>query len=163
MVTLDHPEKFMRTTLIASGLFLSTMLLHGQAGRAGQDVNLEARNDSSSAIEARPALPTSTARYTPDGHRISTGVTEVKLIRQADTGLSASDFHTSDLSTQKMVLRFTVDESGTPKNIEIVKSINQEVDSRVLAAVRQFRYTPATLDGQPVASDVNLDLNFQMR
>jgi len=162
MVTLDHLEKFMRTTLIASGLLLSTMLLHGQAGRAGQEVNLEARNDSSSTLEARTALPTSTARYTPDGHRVSTGVTEVKLIKQAETGLSASDFHTSDLSSQKMVLHFIVDESGTPKDIEIVKSINQEVDSRVLAAVRQFRYRPAMLDGQPVASDVNLNLNFAM-
>jgi len=154
----------MRTTLIAGGLFLSTMLLNAQASRTGQDVNLEARSDSSSVLEARPELPTSTnARYTPDGHRISTGVIEAKLIKQADTHLAASDFHTTDLSTQKIVLHFVVDESGTPKNIEIVKSINPEVDSRVMAAVRQFKYKPAMLDGQAVSSDLNLSMNFQPR
>jgi TonB family protein len=154
----------MRRTLIVGGLFLSTMLLHGQSSKAGQGVNLEARNDSSSTLEGSSALPTSTnARYTPDGRRISTGVKEAKLIKQHETGLSASDFHTSDLSTQKMVLHFVVDESGTPKNIEIVKSINPEVDSRVLAAVRQYRYAPATLNGQVIASDLELNLNFQMR
>jgi TonB family protein len=153
----------MRRTLIVGGLFLSTLLLHGQSSKAGQDVNLEARNDSST-LEGSSALPTSTnARYTPDGHRISTGVKEAKLIKQHETGLSVSDFHTSDLSTQKMVLHFVVDESGTPKNIEIVKSINPEVDSRVLAAVRQYRYRPATLDGQVIASDLELNLNFEMR
>jgi protein TonB len=56
-----------------------------------------------------------------------------------------------------------VDESGTPKNIEIVKSINPEVDSRVMAAVRQFKYKPAMLDGQAVSSDLNLSMNFQLR
>jgi TonB family protein len=153
----------MRTGLIAGGLFLSTMLLNAQSGRTGQDVNLEARNESS-MLEARPSLPTSThARYTLDGHRISTGVIEAKLIKQAETGLSVSDFHTSDLSTQTMALHFVVDESGTPKNIEVIKSINPEVDSRVLAAVRQYRYKPAMLDGEAVASDLNLNLKFQMR
>jgi TonB family protein len=154
----------MRRTLIVGGLFLSTMLLNAQSSKAGQDVNLEARNDSSSTLEGSSALPTSTkARYTPDGRRISTGVKEAKLIKQAETGLSASDFHTSDLSTQKMIVRFVVDESGTPKNIEVVKPINPEVDSRVLAAVRQYRYRPATLDGQVIASDLELNLNFEIR
>lgn len=154
----------MRRTLIAGGLFLSTMLLHGQASRAGQDVNLEARNGSSSTLEARPELPTSTnATYTADGRRVSTGVKEAKLIKQAETGLSVSDFHTSDLSTKKMVLHFVVDESGTPKNIAIVKSVNPEVDSRVLAAVRQYRYKPAMLNGEAVPSDLELNLVFQQR
>jgi TonB family protein len=154
----------MRTTIIAGGLFLSTMLLHGQSSRAGQDVHLEARNDSSSMLEARPALPTSAnARYTPDGHRVSTGVIEAKLIKQPETGLSVSDFHTSDLSTQKMVLHFIVDESGTPKNVEIIKSINPEVDARILSAVQQYKYRPAMLDGQPVASDLELNMNFAQR
>ena len=154
----------MRTTLIAGGLFLSTMLLNAQASRAGQEVNLEVRNDSSTTVEARPELPTSTdVRYTPDGRRVSTGVKEAKLIKQVQMGLATSDFHTPDLSRQKMVLHFVVDESGTPKNIEIVKPINPEVDSRVLAAVRQYRYRPATLNGQVIASDLELNLNFQMR
>ena len=154
----------MRRTLTVSGLFLSTMLLHGQSSRAGQEVNLEVRNDSSTTVEARPELPTSTdVRYTPDGRRVSTGVKEAKLIKQVQMGLATSDFHTPDLSRQKMVLHFVVDESGTPKNIEIVKPVNPEVDSRVLAAVRQYRYKPATLDGAPIASDLELNLTFQER
>jgi TonB family protein len=164
MVTLDRLENIMRTSLLAGGLFLSTMLLNAQASRPGQDANLEARNESASTLEARPAIPSSTdVRYTPDGHRISTGVIEAKLIKQHETGLSVADFYPTDLSTEKMVLHFTVDENGVPQNVKVVKSINPEVDAHVVAAVQQYRYRPAMLDGQAVASDLNLNMNFRTR
>jgi hypothetical protein len=39
--------------------------------------------------------------------------------------------------------------------------VNQTVDERVMAAVRQYRFVPGTLDDQSVPVDVNLVINFQ--
>jgi TonB family protein len=60
-----------------------------------------------------------------------------------------------------MVVSFRVDESGAPQNVHLVKSVSQIVDERVMAAVRQYRFVPGTLDDQNVPVDVNLVISFQ--
>jgi TonB family protein len=75
--------------------------------------------------------------------------------------VSAADFPTNDLAAQHMVVSFRVDENGAPQNVHLVKSVSQTVDERVMAAVRQYRFVPATLDDQIVPVDVNLVINFQ--
>jgi TonB family protein len=56
-----------------------------------------------------------------------------------------------------------VDENGTPQNVHVVQSVNQNVDERVMTAVRSSRYVPAKLDDQIVPVDVNLLVNFRQR
>jgi len=67
------------------------------------------------------------------------------------------------MATQKVVVSFTVDESGRPQNVHVEKSVNPIVDERVLNAVRQYRYLPATLNNQRVAVHINLEVNFASR
>lgn len=144
--------------IILSTLFLSTALVHAQTSTPGQGVTLEARNNetSASAASTDASIPT-TAR------RISTGVTFPKLISTPTVSLSAADFPRIDLAAQHMVVSFRVDENGAPQNVRLVKSVSQAVDERVLAAVRQYRFAPGTLDNQTVAVDVNLVVNFQQK
>jgi TonB family protein len=68
-----------------------------------------------------------------------------------------------NLATQQVVVSFTVDETGKPQNVHLSKGANPIVDERVLNAVRQYRYAPATLNGQKVAADINLEVNFSNR
>ena len=87
-----------------------------------------------------------------------------ELLAKADFGayvrVSAADFPTRDLAAQHMVVGFRVDESGAPQNVHLVKSVSQTVDARVLAAVRQYRFVPGTLDDRNVPVDVNLVINL---
>jgi TonB family protein len=54
-----------------------------------------------------------------------------------------------------------VGEDGKTKNVEIIKSAYPELDGSVATAVRQFRFRPATLDNQPVATEMTLNLLVQ--
>lgn len=153
----------MRRMLIAS-LFLSTVLLPAQTVTQGQGATLVAHNDSPTdsmvAASTDPATDTLTALH---GRRISTGVIAPKLISEPNFHLSVSDFPTKDLATQHMVVSFRVDESGTPQNVHLLKSAGQNVDERVLSAVRSYHFEPARLDDQAVPMDVNLVVSFATR
>ena len=151
--------------IIVSTLFLSAALLTAQTSTKGQGVTLEARSEAPNALTAAaaPAQPITDASATAKEIRISTGVTEPKLLKFPSIALSTADFHRQAVGSQKLVLHFQVDEKGVPQNIEVVKSVNQEVDSRMLSAVREYRYEPAKLDGQVVSSDLNLIVSFENR
>jgi TonB family protein len=146
--------------IIVSTLFLSTVLLNAQTGTKGQSVTLVAHNDAAALAASSTAQPATDADTTTHARRISTGVIGPKLISEPTLAVSAADFPTHDLAAQHMVVSFRVDESGAPQNVHLVKSVSQTVDERVMAAVRQYRFAPATLDDQNVPMDVNLVINF---
>ncbi|MFZ0745731.1 MAG: TonB family protein [Terracidiphilus sp.] len=153
----------MRSVLVAS-LFLSTVLLNAQTATKGQSATLEARNESPNALSAPAAAPTGTdVSATTHPRPISTGVVAPKLISEPEIELATSDFQTEDLAGQYMVVHFWLDESGTPKNVQIVRPVNPTVDARMLAAVRQYHFLPATLDNQAVPLEMNLRIDFQAR
>ena len=141
--------------IFAATLFLSTALLPAQTVANGQGAALLAKN-SEPAIVASD-VPATHAR------RISTGVIAPKLLSGPSVRVSLTDFPGQNISFQHVVVAFRVDEKGVPQNVHLVKSVNQAVDSRILAAVRDYRFEPATLDDQAVAMDVNLNVNFEVR
>jgi TonB family protein len=58
----------------------------------------------------------------------------------------------------EVVLSLKVDETGKPTNVRITKSPTVDLDQPVLAAVRKFRFEPATLDNKPVTVPMTLTL-----
>jgi TonB family protein len=58
----------------------------------------------------------------------------------------------------EIVLSLNVDETGKPTNVQITKSPTGDLNQPVLAAVRKFRFEPATLDNKPVAVPMTLTL-----
>jgi TonB family protein len=60
-----------------------------------------------------------------------------------------------------VVLQLNLDQQGKPADIQVVKSINPTLDADVVDAVRQFRWTPATLNKLPVSTDLTLNVVVQ--
>jgi periplasmic protein TonB len=60
-----------------------------------------------------------------------------------------------------VVLDITIDETGKISDLKLVKGIDQGVDEFVIAAVRQWTFTPASRDGQPVASEQELHFHYE--
>jgi len=56
----------------------------------------------------------------------------------------------------------TIGADGVPRNLSVVGG-NATLAEMGLEAVRQWRYKPATLNGQPVESQTNISFNFQLR
>ena len=146
-------------SIIVSSLFLSTVLLHGQTGTPAQSATLEARNNAVNTLstDATDADVPSHAR------RVSTGVTFPKLISGPKMSVSTTDFSTRDLAAEQAIVSLRVDENGTAQNVRLVKSVNQAVDARILAAVREYRFVPGSLDERNVPVDLNLVFNFQQK
>jgi protein TonB len=76
--------------------------------------------------------------------------------------------------TATSIVALIVDANGIPQNIHIVQSAAESekkpkdkaaaatLDTKALEAVQQYRFTPATKDGQPVPVELRVEVNFQV-
>lgn len=58
------------------------------------------------------------------------------------------------------VLSLVVDEHGVPHKVAIVRGMGEEIDQHAVEAVQQYRFKPATRNGQPVAVKLKLEINI---
>jgi periplasmic protein TonB len=60
------------------------------------------------------------------------------------------------------VVSLVVDAQGNPQRVQVVRHLGMGLDQRAVAAVRQYRFKPATLQGKPVPVEVNIEVNFRI-
>jgi TonB family protein len=60
------------------------------------------------------------------------------------------------------LIELIVDIHGDPRNIRITKSLTPSLDQKALQAVAQYRFKPATKDGQPVPVLITVEVNFRL-
>ncbi len=61
-----------------------------------------------------------------------------------------------------VVLDATIDPTGEVSDIEVLRSVPL-LDEAAVAAVRQWRYEPTLVDGEPVSILMTVTINFQLR
>jgi len=67
----------------------------------------------------------------------------------------------SKFAGTKMVLEFVVDPTGKPTSItSVTPGANAELVASVSEAVSQWKFSPALVDGKPVARKVSLPVNI---
>ena len=59
-----------------------------------------------------------------------------------------------------VVVEITIDSQGNVVETKLVQAIGHGIDEKIVAALRQWRYQPATLDGVPVASKHDVHFHF---
>jgi TonB family protein len=126
----------MRRILVATAL-LSPLFLSA-AALASQPVT-----DDSTSTPARP---------------LSTGVKQAHILYAPEITIPAS---ASLPENAEFVLHLNVSQDGKAEDVQVLKSASANLDAPVAAAVRQFRFRPATLDKQPVATDMTLTVVVQ--
>jgi len=62
-----------------------------------------------------------------------------------------------------VTVRLVVDEQGMPQQVEVAELVSTELQELVTAAVKQWRFSPATRHGAPVNAHVVLPLNIVTR
>jgi TonB family protein len=60
------------------------------------------------------------------------------------------------------LINLQVDLDGTPTHLSVVRGLGLGLDERALAAVQQYRFAPATKNGNPVVVELNVEVNFQI-
>lgn len=61
-----------------------------------------------------------------------------------------------------VVVHMTVDESGRPQRIFIVRPLGMGLDDNAVNAVRQYEFNPGTKDGEPLACESNVEVSFRL-
>ena len=68
----------------------------------------------------------------------------------------------SDMGYQAaVVLYLQVNPEGKPGNIQVLQSAGFGLDERAIAAVRQWEYSPAVVDGKPVSAQVSAEVRLE--
>jgi periplasmic protein TonB len=60
------------------------------------------------------------------------------------------------------VLSVIVGPDGLTRNIQVVRSLGMGLDEKAVAAVRSWRFAPATKDGRAVAVEVQIKIDFRL-
>jgi TonB family protein len=61
-----------------------------------------------------------------------------------------------------VVLAVTVSEDGMPTEVHVTKSLRPDYDESALVAVREWRWHPYLLNGNPVAVDTTVTVNYSL-
>jgi outer membrane biosynthesis protein TonB len=150
----------MRKVIVAT-LALTPILLHAQANSPAQTQSPAPPATLNSKLVQPKEFSSSEADHSI-AHvaplRISTGVIAPKLIStvpiESDSDRAVQGFAID----RKTLVEMTVDATGKPSDLKIVRSLGPVMDKNVLAAVSQYRFTPGTLDGAPTAVPVALEV-----
>jgi TonB family protein len=120
--------------IVISSILLSPLFLSAAA------LAIQPSTDAPASTPARP---------------LSTGVKPAHILNTPEIALSPAQAETLPFNTE-VVLTLNVDENGKPQDVQVVKSPNQFLDEPVADAIRETRFSPATLDRQPVATPMTL-------
>jgi len=104
------------------------------------------------------STPATDASVPTTARPVSTGVTPAKVLYSPSIELPTSAKIPNDA---EVVLQLNVDEEGKARDIQVIKSINPELDAPVVAAVSKFRFSPAKLDNQAIPVALNLTVVVQ--
>ena len=149
------------TRTIVAILALSPAMLFAQAKLPAQPSSTPVLQSSLLAPVAFSTTKSSdNATHNTTSVRVSTGVVAPKLIRSAYLPSVDAAHEQIAASDRLVVLEMIVDETGKPTNLKVVQSADADLDAKVLNAVSQYQYKPGTLDGQPAAVPVRLEVTL---
>lgn len=60
------------------------------------------------------------------------------------------------------MLGLIVGSDGRPHDIRVSRSLGMGLDEKAIEAVRQWKFEPARKNGQPVAVQINVEVDFRL-
>ena len=138
------------------------VVVAGAASRADMALEIGSMSESVTirAARAAPATPAARAMATPQRIPIGGNVQPAKLLTQV------KPTYPPDLKQQGVTgvvsIRAIVSKQGELLNPQVVNTVNPGLAQAALDAVRQWRFQPTLLNGEPVETITNIDLSFEL-
>jgi TonB family protein len=88
------------------------------------------------------------------------GVTVPRVIYNPEPGFS--DEARKAKAQGMVVLLLVVGTDGRPYDIRVQQSLGMGLDEKAIEAVRTWRFRPGTLNGQPVATQIGVEVDFHL-
>ena len=111
-------------------------------------------------VAAVASQPPADASVTTSNLRVSTGVTAPAILETANVSIPQGTTLEAFPVGAQVGLTLTVDQNGVPQDIQVVKSLNHAWDANVIDAVRQFRFSPGSIDNRPIPVKLNLTVTI---
>jgi TonB family protein len=61
-----------------------------------------------------------------------------------------------------VLIRLVVDEHGNPQNVCLQRSLGLGLDANAAKAVEQYRFAPASKDGEPVPDRITVEVSYRL-
>jgi protein TonB len=87
-------------------------------------------------------------------------VTPPKVINKVDP-----DFSTEARKKKfqgVVTVALIVDTKGRPQNVHVTHGVGMGLDENAVAAVKKYKFTPATENGKPVPVAINVEVDFRI-
>jgi TonB family protein len=129
-------------------------------GRTEEAANLKARE---SRIRTQLALYNATEYRRSAGPapvRVGAGVTAPKLVSKVEPEYSEEARALKYQGT--VVVAVTIDTDGTAQDMKVVRGLGLGLDEKALQAISQWKFSPGSKDGQPVAVMATIEVNFRL-
>jgi TonB family protein len=155
-------EEVTMRKIVLAAVALCPMLIHAQAILPAQPQSAAPNAALVSKLNtpAAPGTPAVAATPTKAAVRVSTGVTFPRLIETSSV-LENSTWTWAPAETSKTaVVKLTVDEKGTPSNVQVVRSLGTAMDRDLVAAVSQYRFKPGSLNHEAIPVEVELTVKI---
>lgn len=98
--------------------------------------------------------------YGGGAYRVGGGVSAPRALFQPDPEYSEEARKAKWQGT--VVLWVVVGPDGRPHEIRVQRSLGMGLDEKAIEAVKQWKFDPAKKDGQPVAVQINVEVNFHL-
>jgi len=131
----------------------------------GQFLLAQGRNQEAADINARVAMIRTETRLTikptaPNVLKVGGGVTSPKLLEKVEPVYS-EEARAAKL-TGATILSVEVHPDGRAHNMRVVRPLGLGLDDRAIEAVSNWRFQPATQNGQPVTVIANIEVNWRL-
>jgi TonB family protein len=142
-------------------------LLYQKSGRAQQQAsNLEPSTEEGKRAQQAAAPAPAPSAGSPYGS-LSEGASAGEEIRPALPAVTSEPRVDSDdlrgIAEGNVVVEIVIDEGGTIVRKSVVQSMGPAIDAKVLAALENWRFRPATRDGVPIPSKQDVVYHFKPR
>jgi TonB family protein len=126
--------------LLAAFLIAAWLSFHAVPAYSGQAEKEQARQEPEEQV-----------------YDLGPGITPPRVVRQVSPQYSGSR---GVRVVGSVTIGLVVTSRGRPKNPQIVKSLEKDVDKSAVEAVQQWKFDPAKKDGKPVAVRITLEIDF---
>jgi TonB family protein len=160
----------MRLAKVASVLALGCAVCLGQQGRAPESHAMFAKSDSGK-VSRPPDCPAKFDDSLETNGIVAERTSGVKQPKPVNTPEAEFSEKTRREINKKhlrpffsvSLLSFVVDADGHTRDVCVKKSGQFDSDEQAAKAVMQWRFEPATKEGQPVAMRISTEISFAIR
>ncbi len=104
---------------------------------------------------------TDTSRHGIEGvYKVLRGITPPKPIYQPEPEYSKEARKKKLQGT--CILQLVVDSHGNPRDIRVEHSLGMGLDEEAIKTLKKWKFDPAVKDGQPVATQIDVELTFHL-